>query len=101
MLGIGAALLKRGARPWIETIQWPLMPTTGGMSSSVINYTFSAHFRPTSAQYFGDATVVMVPKTPAEDRVFFEPLCEIYVPDLLQRYRLAAESGNWLLYRLK
>ena len=43
----------------------------------------------------------MMPKTPAEGHVLFDPLCAIYVPDLLQRYRLAAESKNWLLYQIK
>ena len=107
----GAALLGRHAGPADKVLTMDMQnpfpyvlgwaPTTGGMSSSVVNYTFSARFRPTPAQYFGDATVVMVPKTPAEDRVFFEPLYAIYGPDLLQRYRLAAEAGNWLLYRRK
>ena len=56
---------------------------------------------PSDEEYFGDATVVMVPKEPALERDYYDGYYRIYHPALLERYRLAAESESWRLYELK
>ena len=107
----GAALLQRYcvssdrvltmdlANPFPYALGWP--PAHGGMAATAPNNLFTAAVRPTDAEYFGDATAVMVPKDPALERQFFDEFYRVYEPGLMKRYRFAGESADWRLYKLK
>lgn len=107
----GAALLRLNAKPTDKILTmdmqnpfpyalgWP--PPHGGIASASFNYTFSARYRPTFDAYFGDATVVMLPKQPAQTPEYIDGFYEIYLPALFERFQLAAESGQWRLYRTR
>jgi hypothetical protein len=85
--------------PFPYALGWP--PPLGGTASVSFNYTLSAKYRPTFDAYFGDATIVMLPKHPAQSPEYIDGFNEIYLPAMLERYQLAAESGNWRLYKRK
>jgi hypothetical protein len=107
----GAALLRKYATsndrvltmdmqsPFPYALGWP--PPLGGVATLSFNYTLSARYRPTFDAYFGDATVVMLPTVPAQTAKFIDGFYEVYLPALLDRYELAAESRSWRLYRKK
>ncbi|MBU5636419.1 hypothetical protein KOM00_06690 [Geomonas sp. Red69] len=73
----------------------------GGMAAIAYNYTFSDSHRPSDQRFFGDADIVMVPKRPAAPGRMHEGLMRIYQPGLQARFRLAAESNQWFLFRRK
>jgi hypothetical protein len=54
--------------PFPYALKWK--PPKGGIAAIAFNYTLSAHFRPSFDAYFGDATVVMVPKHPAQTPLY-------------------------------
>jgi hypothetical protein len=85
--------------PFSYALGW--RPAHGGVAAVAYNYLFTAELHPSDEQYFGDATVVMVPKEPALERDYYDGYYRIYHPALLERYRLAAESESWRLYELK
>jgi hypothetical protein len=107
----GIALLKRYCGPGDRVINMDMVnpfsyalgwrPAHGGVAAVAYNYLFTAELHPSDEQYFGDATVVMVPKEPALERDYYDGYYRIYHPALLERYRLAAESESWRLYELK
>ncbi|MGD0580664.1 MAG: hypothetical protein ABSC08_17265 [Bryobacteraceae bacterium] len=71
------------------------------MAAVGYNYLFTDEVHPSDQEYFGDATVVMVPKEPALEEHYYDGYYRIYQPGLLERYGLAAESESWRLYKLK
>ena len=83
--------------PFPYVLGW--LPPRGGMAASAFNYTFSARFRPSADDYFGNATVVMIPKHPALAPQFSKGLFDIYGPTVEQRFHLAAESDWFRLYK--
>jgi hypothetical protein len=85
--------------PFPYVLGW--QPPRGGIASTAFNYTISAKYRPSFDAYFGDTTVVMVPKKPALAPYFLDGFNAIYLPALRQRYRVAAESEWWWLYKRK
>jgi hypothetical protein len=85
--------------PFPYALGWP--PQRGGVSSTSWNYTFSEKFGPTFDQYFGDATIVMLPKRPAQASYYIDGFYKIYVPALQQRFQLAAQSDWFWLYKRK
>jgi hypothetical protein len=76
-------------------------PPRGGMASTAYNYTLSDKFRPSMDEYFGDATVVMIPKHPAMLPQYANRFYEIYTPAVQQRFQLVKESDWFRLYKLK
>lgn len=103
----GAALLRRCCdasdrvlamdmqNPFPYVLGW--RPPRGGMASTNYNNTLSDNFRPSMDEYFGDATVIMIPKHPAvvkPDRFY-----ALYVPEVKRRYHLAVESDWFWLYK--
>lgn len=105
----GVAMLHRYGKPSDKVMTMDMQnpfpyvlgwaPPRGGMAASAFNYTFSAKFRPSSKEYFGDTTVVMIPKHTAGGPQYTDGLYETYGPALEQRFRLAAESDWFLLYK--
>jgi hypothetical protein len=76
-------------------------PAIGGIASAVFQYTLSDGYRPSDDEYFGTADVVVVPKWPSTRGYFYDRYYKIYDPALRDRFRLAAESDMWYLYRRK
>jgi hypothetical protein len=76
-------------------------PALGGIAAAAYRYTLSDAHRPSDERFFGTADVVMVPKRPASLRFFFDGFYRIYEPALHDRFRLAAESDMWYLYKRK
>lgn len=85
--------------PFPYVLGWT--PARGGLASTSFNYTVSEDFRPSFNDYFGDATVVMIPKHPAQTHGFLDGFNEIYEPEVEQRFRLVAESDWFRMYRKK
>ena len=85
--------------PFPYALGW--RPPRGGMAAVAYNYLFSDESHPSNEAYFGDTTVVMEPKEPALGRRYYDGYYQIYHPAMLERYRLAAESESWRLYRQK
>jgi hypothetical protein len=88
--------------PFPYALGWP--PAHGGLSATTFNYIISATMRPSDDEYFGDATVIMIPKRPALGTfydLYYKGIYTTYSPGLLQRFDLAAESPLWRLYRRK
>jgi len=73
----------------------------GGAAAIAFNYTLSAKNRPSFDRFFGDATVVLVPKHPSIGRVYLDPFNALFLPQMLLRYNLAAESDWFRLYKRK
>jgi len=107
----GVVLLRQYANPSDKVLTMDMQdpfpyvlgwaPPRGGFASTAFNFTFSARFRPTIDQYFGDASVVMIPKHPAFPPEFATGFYQIYEPAVEQRYALAAESDWFRLYKKK
>ncbi len=107
----GIELLERNCGPQDRVLNLDMVnpfpyalgwrPQRGGMAAVAYNYLFSDAARPSDEAFFGDATVVMAPKEPALDARYWDGFYRIYRPGLLERYRLAAESESWWLYKLK
>jgi len=83
--------------PFPYALGWP--PPSGGIASISFNYTLSAQYRPSFDAYFGDATIVMVPRRPAQTPLYIDEFYRIYFPALAERFQLAAESDWWRLYK--
>ena len=88
-----------GVNPFPYALGW--RPPRGAMAAVAYNYLLTDELHPSYEAYFGNATVVMVPKEPAVEPKYYDGYYRIYSPGLLERYRLAAESGSWWLYKLK
>ena len=107
----GAALLRKYCtsrdkvltmdmqNPFPYALGWP--PPRGGVASISFNITLSAQARPSFDDYFGDATVVMKPKRPAQTPEYIDGFYALFLPAMLERYQLAAESDWWLMYKKK
>jgi hypothetical protein len=74
-------------------------PPRGGMAATAYNYTLSDKFRPSMDEYFGDATVVMIPKHPAIIPLYADRFYEIYVPEVKRRYELVDETDWFWVYK--
>jgi hypothetical protein len=85
--------------PFPYALGW--RPARGGVANLVFNLTVSAQYRPSFDAYFGDSTVVMVPKRPADLREHLDGFYAIYFPALTERFSLAAQSDWWWLYKRK
>jgi len=85
--------------PFPYALKW--RPPQGGIAAIAFNYTLSEHFRPSFDAYFGDATVVMMPKHPAQSPSFIDGFYTLYTPALIERYQLYAESDWFWLYKRK
>lgn len=107
----GVALLERETRP-NETILTMDMtnpfpyamerpPARGGIVAVAYHYCIDDRHRPSDEWYFGNADIVMVPKQPALDDYYYLDFYNAYEPGLKQRYRLAAETSWWRMYRRK
>jgi hypothetical protein len=83
--------------PFPYVLGW--RPPRGGLASTAYNYTLSDKFRPSMDEYFGDATVVMIPKHPAMIPLYGQRFYETYVPEVKLRYHLAAESDWFWVYK--
>ncbi len=83
--------------PFPYALGWP--PPRGGTASNSFGVTMSDRYRPAADEFFGDATVVMVPKHPAELQDRIDGLNRCYLPEVQRRFHLAAESAWWWLYR--
>ncbi len=104
----GVALLRRfstpddkvlaidGQNPFPYALGW--QPPRGGVAGANFNLTINAAHHPSDEAFFGDASVVMVPKRPAMPG-FVLPVIRLYEPGLLRLYKLTAESDWWRLYR--
>jgi len=105
----GVALLKQYCGPGDRVLNMDMVnpfpyalgwrPARGGMAAAAHNNLFTDELRPSDDEFFGDATAVMVPKEPALGDDLYDGFYRIYSPHLLQRYRLAAESETWRLYK--
>ncbi len=76
-------------------------PPRAGIESPTYNFNIDDEHRPSDERFFGDADIVMVPKRPAVDAVYFVGFYQAYKPGLKRRYYLAAESPLWWMYRRK
>ncbi len=85
--------------PFPYALGW--LPPRGGAAAIAFNYTLSAENRPSFDQFFGDANVVMVPKRPALGVDYLGRFNQIFMPEVLRRYTLAAESDLFQLYKRK
>jgi hypothetical protein len=85
--------------PFPYALKW--MPPKGGIAATAFNYTLSPQSRPSFDVYFGDATVVLLPKRPAQMRSFIDGFYKLYTPALIDRYQLCAESDWFWLYKRK
>ena len=74
-------------------------PPRGGMVGAVYNYTFCDRYHPAPDVMFGDADVVMFPKSSTSDPYYFDGLVATYALDLEKRFVRQAESSGWILYR--
>jgi hypothetical protein len=107
----GIALLKLHCGPGDRVLNMDMVnpfpyalgwrPPHGGMAAVGYNYLFTDELRPSDESYFGDTTVVMVPKQPELQHKYYDGYYRIYRPALLERFRLVAESESWRLYKLK
>jgi hypothetical protein len=107
----GTALLRRycdssdrvltmdNVDPFAYSLGW--QPVRGGIASPAFNYTISAKYRPSFDAYFGNATVMMMPKRPAANRNYLDGFYAIYFPAMLERFQLAAQSDWFDLYKRK
>jgi hypothetical protein len=108
-LNDGAALLRKVSPPHETVLTMDMTdpfayvlgrkPASGGMAATTYNYVISDLHHPSDEAYFGNADVVMVPKHPALDDRYYIGFYKLYEPGLQARYRLAAETDWWLLYR--
>lgn len=85
--------------PFPYALKW--RPPRGGIAATSFNITLSTQYRPSFDAYFGDATVVLLPKHPAQMRVFIDGFYALYIPALLERFQPYAESDWFWLYKRK
>ena len=107
----GVALLRKATSPK-ETVltmdvanPFPYVlgrpPALGGIAAAAYKNTLSDTHRPSDDRYFGNSDIVMVPKRPSADDMYWVGFYKIYEQGLLRRYSLAAESDWWYLLRRK
>lgn len=92
-------LTMDAVNPFPYALKW--RPPQGGIAAIAFNFTISEHSRPSFDAYFGDATVVLMPKRPAVLRFFIDGFYALYTPALLERFQLYAESDWFWLYKRK
>ena len=107
----GVALLRRATRPNEAVLTMDVAnpfpyamdrpPALGGIAAAAYKNTLSDRYRPSDDRYFGNADIVMVPKRPSADDIYWVGFYHIYEPALLRRFSLAAESDWWYLFRRK
>ena len=85
--------------PFPYAMKW--RPPKGGTAAISFNYTLSKKYRPSFNDYFGDATIVLLPKHPAQSHCFSAGFYELYIPVLIERFQLYAESDLFWLYKRK
>jgi hypothetical protein len=107
----GTALLRRNCdsrdrvltmdmqNPFPYSLGWA--PPHGGIASTAFNFIISDRYRPSFDAYFGDATVVMMPKMPSVNPRYGDGFYAIYLPAMLERFQLAAQSEWFDLYKRK
>jgi hypothetical protein len=71
------------------------------MASAAYKYIYGDRYHPSVDEYFGDANVVMYPKTPELPKDRFAGLLIYYQPELEKRFVAVAESARWRMYRRK
>ncbi|MEO8593015.1 MAG: hypothetical protein ABI759_06825 [Candidatus Solibacter sp.] len=108
-LSDGAALLRREIRPGEKVTAFdtynPLAfavgarPARGGLAFARYHYHFGDRSHPDPETYFGDADIVMYPKTPDAPPQDFAGLVKYYGPVLERQFVPVAESARWKLYR--
>jgi hypothetical protein len=74
-------------------------PPSGGLIAAVFDVTFNEQYHPSADIFFGNADVVMFPKTAVEYKVYSDGLYKVYGAELTRRFTVAAESPRWVLYR--
>ena len=74
-------------------------PARGGMAFAWYKYHFSDRRHPAPETYFGDAGIVMYPKTPDVPQAGFNGLLKYYGAELERQFIPVAESARWKLYR--
>lgn len=74
-------------------------PIRGGIAAAAYRYFLDEQHHPSPERFFGDASIVMVPKYPATRPLFYDGYRKIYEPALERDFRLQAESSRWRLYR--
>jgi hypothetical protein len=105
----GVALLERETRPEEKILTMDMVnpfpyvmerrPPRGGIAAMAYHYTLGDGHRPSDDAYFGDADIVMVPKRPASEDMYYRDFWKAYEPGLRQRFHLVAESPWWRMYR--
>jgi hypothetical protein len=105
----GVALLERETRPNEKILTMDMVnpfpyvmerrPPRGGIAAMAYHYTLGDGHRPSDDAYFGDADIVMVPKRPASEDMYYKDFWKAYEPGLRQGFKLVAESNWWLMYR--
>ena len=105
----GVALLERETRPEEKILTMDMvnpfpyamerLPPRGGIAAMAYHYTLGDSHRPSDDAYFGDADIVMVPKRPASEDMYYMDFWKAYEPGLRQRFHLVAESNWWRMYR--
>lgn len=107
----GTRLLREKTKPYETVLTMDMFnpfpftlgrrPAIGGIAAAAYNYTLSDSHRPSDTTYFGNADIVMVPKQPVSPSRYYDGYFKMYEPALHDRFRLAAESQMWHLYRRK
>jgi hypothetical protein len=107
----GISLLRENTRPGETMFTMDMMnpfpyamgrrPAIGGIAAAMYRSTLSDNHRPSDDRFFGTVDIVMVPKQPASSPEYYAQFYKIYEPALHDRFRLAAESGMWYLYKRK
>jgi hypothetical protein len=105
----GVALLERVTRPNERVLTMDMVnpfpyamgrrAPRGGIAAMAYHYTLADGHRPSDEAYFGDADIVMVPKRPATEDMYYTDFWKAYEPGLRRRFKLVAESNWWLMYR--
>lgn len=107
----GVDLLQRQSRPDEKVLSMDMTnpfpyalerpPAEGGVASPTYHFNIDDEHRPSDDKFFGNADIVMVPKHPALDEHYYRGFLLAYMPGILQRYSLVAESDWWWMYRRK
>jgi hypothetical protein len=107
----GVALLKQYSQPEDTVLTMDMSnpfpyalqrkPPRAGVAAMTYHITMNDQHRPSDERYFGDASIVMVPKHPAEVPVFYDEFLKAYEPGLRERFTLVAEDDWWWMYRRK
>ena len=76
-------------------------PPRGGHAAPTYEYNITDRYRPSDDWYFGDADVVMLPKTASEGDNHYVGFYRAYASGLRERFYLAGENDRWWLYKRK